>query len=151
MEAHSVWAAGAARRAPCCLQLIYLQLLSDITFMTYHTMGPFLAQRLLSMSAIAAFHLAFVLSIVSGSAYATCYFPDGSEAGRNFPCFPDRAVSFCCGVGWICSTNLLCLGSSIVPSEWNHVIRGSCTDGSWQSSACPRFCENSMWLACSIP
>ncbi|SLM37654.1 hypothetical protein LPUS_00823 [Lasallia pustulata] len=133
-------------RASFSLQpLLYFQLLSIPSSATYHTMGPSLAPILRTLRAVAALHFAFVPLIDAGSAYATCYFPDGSVAGDNFPCFPDQAVSFCCGANWVCSKNLLCLATSLIHDL---VVRGSSTDKSWRSAACPQFCTNNRtWLS----
>lgn len=115
-------------------------------------MTPSLGHIFLSLPAIAAFHLVFVMSTLAGSAYAVCYYPDGTVAVDTFPCFPDQAASLCCGSNWVCSTNLLCLGTSLIPAYAHLVARGSCTDQSWRSTACPRFCtDNRTWLLCAIP
>jgi hypothetical protein len=68
----------------------------------------------------------------------TCYFPDGSLAKGNFPCFLDQEVSPCCGVDTICEASGLCKveGSAGV----SDLIRGACTDPTWDSPECPQYC-----------
>lgn len=70
----------------------------------------------------------------------TCYFPDGSQSSRDTPCrtpSPGQA-SACCAYFDICLDNSLCLAQS-----GNEVVsRGTCTDQSWQSSDCPRYCQD---------
>ncbi|CZR50375.1 uncharacterized protein PAC_00247 [Phialocephala subalpina] len=67
---------------------------------------------------------------------AACYFPDGSLAAGDTPCNPaasDTDPSFCCGPGWACLNNTVCMAT---PSAvgWNGYpySRGSCTDKSWK-------------------
>jgi len=68
-----------------------------------------------------------------------CYAPNGDLAqGGNFPCFLDQDVSPCCGEGSICEASGLCkvAGSTGV----SDLIRGSCTDRTWNSPECPQYC-----------
>lgn len=70
--------------------------------------------------------------------WGKCYYPNGNEAKDNIPCDPDAEVSACCGVadinGHACLTNTLCLGGN------GKIIRGTCTDKSWNSPDCPQWC-----------
>lgn len=68
----------------------------------------------------------------------TCFWPDGDLALDNFPCNPSADASFCCQVGSICSTNQLCI------DEYGTYRRGSCTDASWDSASCPKFCTTEV-------
>ena len=72
-----------------------------------------------------------------------CYYPDGSAA-NDTACFPQNAVSFCCGYGYACLENQICSATSSVQSSNPSLIRGSCTDSTWKSSACPQFCLNAV-------
>lgn len=70
----------------------------------------------------------------------TCYFPDGSESPRDTPCRAASSgqASACCAYFDICLDNSLCLAQT-----GNEVItRGTCTDRSWQSGECPRYCQD---------
>jgi hypothetical protein len=71
----------------------------------------------------------------------SCYYPDGSLAESDSPCFPDANVSFCCETGIQCLTDKVCL--------YRHYIRGSCTDKSWSSPECPQFCLQSNFIPSS--
>ncbi|AEO66599.1 uncharacterized protein THITE_118802 [Thermothielavioides terrestris NRRL 8126] len=63
-----------------------------------------------------------------------CYYPNTNEATGDFPCDPDAAVSMCCGEGSMCLSNKSCKG----PKQ--NMIRGSCTDQTWESLDCPLYC-----------
>ena len=67
---------------------------------------------------------------------ATCYYSDGLDAPGDVPCHKDSTVDpdFCCGQGAICLTNKICLNNI------ETLVRGTCTDRSWNSTACPSFC-----------
>jgi hypothetical protein len=64
-----------------------------------------------------------------------CFYPDGSTAQSDFACNLTAEHSFCCAVGYNCLENKICV--AVGESDWN---RGSCTDKSWNSPECPRFC-----------
>lgn len=66
---------------------------------------------------------------------ASCYFPDGTPT-EDIPCTTNSSVGvdYCCGKGAICLANKICLTNTGV------FARGTCTDKTWQSSICPRFC-----------
>ena len=70
----------------------------------------------------------------------TCYFPNGSAADRDIPCRAPTSnqASACCAYSDICLDNSLCLAQSGV----GIITRGSCTDQSWQSSECARYCQD---------
>ena len=70
----------------------------------------------------------------------TCYFPDGSVAGRDTPCRAPTSdqASACCAYSDICLDNNLCLGQNGSQS----ISRGSCTDQTWHSSECPQYCQD---------
>lgn len=72
---------------------------------------------------------------------AACYYPDGHQATGDFACFLDQDQSPCCGSGSICEESGLCkVAGSIGVSN---LIRGTCTDQTWASSACSIFCKGS--------
>lgn len=85
----------------------------------------------------------------SGLCYAQkgCFYPNGVRAGADFPCDPEAADSACCGVGevgTVCLTNGLCRRPN------GNIIRGSCTDRSWNSPECPKFCLGRYPITSSI-
>lgn len=79
---------------------------------------------------------AYVLSVfplLCRQAYATaagkaCYFPDGTWAGGDYPCFPDQDVSICCYLGHTCMSNNICRWPDEGMPPPLAYIRGSCTD-----------------------
>ncbi|CAF9940875.1 MAG: hypothetical protein HETSPECPRED_002666 [Heterodermia speciosa] len=72
---------------------------------------------------------------------ATCYSPDGKTiAGQDEPCNGGSSESFCCGRGWACLSNKICMRTDRVSGNFYLYGRGSCTDPTWQSAACPSFC-----------
>ena len=69
---------------------------------------------------------------------SACYNPDGSLAQGNFPCFLDQENSPCCGSNTICEDSGLCkVEDSTGVSD---LIRGTCTDSTWDSAECPTYC-----------
>ncbi|KAL2169524.1 hypothetical protein VTG60DRAFT_5917 [Thermothelomyces hinnuleus] len=65
--------------------------------------------------------------------------PGGKEATEDFPCDPDAEHSPCCAgtpLGLACLANKLCL------SPAGRFARGSCTDPTWKSPECPKFCTH---------
>ena len=72
---------------------------------------------------------------------AKCYFPDGSIATGDTPCnsvAASNSVSACCGYSDICLDNALCLMQHNSPG----IVRGSCTDETWQSHECAQYCTD---------
>ncbi|KAH7176186.1 hypothetical protein EDB81DRAFT_706464 [Dactylonectria macrodidyma] len=79
--------------------------------------------------------LLFLCSLSTSLAASKCYYPNGDEAS-DFPCDPDADESVCCGggLGSVCLSNKLCLGSN------GNTVRGSCTEEDWASSECAMYC-----------
>lgn len=66
-------------------------------------------------------------------AHMSCYYPDGTYQPTDRPCNSNGTEeSFCCGPGVTCLSDKVC-------DNFGYV-RGSCTDQSFKSSACPNFC-----------
>lgn len=87
-------------------------------------------------------HLLLVVAL-SMQVHTSCYYPDGSYIARDRPCIDNGTQeSFCCGPGWSCLSNKVCYRPST-----SHYARGSCTDESFGSAACPQFCL-SMYIEC---
>ena len=78
-------------------------------------------------------------SLVTAS---TCFYPSGAEASQDFVCNPLAKTSFCCGLGYACLGNKLCVRTAEAtdnnPALFN---RGSCTDQTFESPDCPQFCN----------
>lgn len=85
----------------------------------------------------------FVINCIGDNA---CYYPSGNKQTVDRPCDNSVSESHCCGVNDICLTNGMCfqLGDVLL------VTRGSCTDQSWSSSACPRECSDSKSVQLSV-
>lgn len=81
----------------------------------------------------------FIQCLTIGDATQTCYWPDGSiaESGAGLPCGSNNEVSHCCSERDACLENGLCYGTGVgVP------YRGSCTDQNWNSTKCPKLCND---------
>lgn len=71
-----------------------------------------------------------------------CFFPNGSKADSDTNC--NAGVdSVCCGKGFVCLGNGVCMdNSTIVDGKIAGTLwRGSCTDSSWNSPLCPKYCN----------
>jgi len=71
------------------------------------------------------------------AADSTCFFPNRDVHDLGKPCDPDASNSACCEATHTCLSNGLCFDT-----HFNHVIRGSCTDSSWDDASCPQYCVN---------
>jgi len=98
-----------------------------------------------SSSSSSSFSIFLTIIFLSSSttraltATSRCYNPDGSlAASGNYPCFLGQENSPCCGGGQVCEASGLCkVPDSVGVSD---LIRGTCTDSSWQSNECPQYC-----------
>lgn len=83
--------------------------------------------------------LSFATTALS-NATSTCYFPDGVSSADYTPCGDDTSFRACCAPGDECLTNGLCkaVGMRSSTAFWREL----CTDASWQSAACPKYCYN---------
>lgn len=83
------------------------------------------------------------------SVEAACYYPNGDLNPDDVPCNSSADASVCCGRGWTCLSNGVCMlgqDSSVGSiSRIGSTYRTSCTDRSWNSTACPDFCRASPW------
>lgn len=72
-----------------------------------------------------------------------CFYPNGIQSSGS-PCFPDQAVSPCCGPGFICLSNGLCQPGPDTRRSYQYTVyRSSCTDRTWNSTDCPQVCLGS--------
>ena len=68
-------------------------------------------------------------------AQKACFYPDGLRLFADIPCSKNGSEdNFCCGPAAICLSNKICWDGG------SGYLRGSCTDATWKSSACPQFC-----------
>lgn len=75
------------------------------------------------------------LALPAATAAPKCFYPDGVTVEPNHtPCNTTVANSACCLPQDSCTADGLCLGTS------NFNYRGSCTDNTWSSNACPQTC-----------
>jgi hypothetical protein len=70
-----------------------------------------------------------------------CYLPDGSEIGGLRICDPTAPASACCAPGDECTAAGLCKAGNDGDNNW--MWRGTCSDKTWESEYCPRYCYNS--------
>ncbi|KAF4157108.1 hypothetical protein CNMCM6069_005880 [Aspergillus lentulus] len=72
---------------------------------------------------------------------SACYYPDGSVAPQDTPCQDSTKQATCCGQGYACLSNSICMatGDEIKKPGASLYVRGSCTNQTWRSSACPLF------------
>ena len=68
-----------------------------------------------------------------------CYYPDGTTVSVDQPCNAGPGPSACCGKNDDGSP-AHCLSNGLCLSEDFKVSRGSCTDASWNASACAAVC-----------
>ena len=83
----------------------------------------------------------FILSLPSCT--AICYYPDGVHvAPQDVPCNGGSSDGVCCGPGYACLSNLICMrnNQTLDNHSSQKFVRGSCTDRKWLSAACPSFC-----------
>ncbi|KAK2738772.1 hypothetical protein FQN55_000410 [Onygenales sp. PD_40] len=84
----------------------------------------------------------YILRVVSPASATICYTPDGSIS-NDMPCNAAAEVSVCCEDTFVCTENQLCQ-----PMGWYNgtdgdplqLIRGTCTDRTWESPECPGRC-----------
>ena len=83
--------------------------------------------------------------VTAASSNEICYDTDGDQTATNFviPCVPEAEVSLCCRLNDTCLSNGLCRANlTQVPTDLTPFYTGRCTDSSWNSSVCPKICEN---------
>jgi hypothetical protein len=79
---------------------------------------------------------------------AACYWPGGSVAGSNLiPAESNESSGYaaCCFTGHYFFANGLCLDINQIT-----FYRGGCTDKTWASAACPRYCLSESTSQCGI-
>lgn len=128
-------------------------------FFTYHP-APFYLQRRFSKcftmisssshgnpgstSSHIFIQLVYFFGVLCSLTYAACYFPNGSDRNAEYgsevyqPCNRSAEHSMCCrGTDHKCRSDGLCYDA------WARLIwRESCTDPTWNSSACVKLCTS---------
>ncbi|KAF9630546.1 hypothetical protein BFW01_g1108 [Lasiodiplodia theobromae] len=80
-----------------------------------------------------------ILAAQSGDGHVPlCYYPDGTIATNDYACRLDTTESFCCTTNVSCLDNKIC--DVLSPTQYRY-NRGTCTDKTWTSDACPQFCQ----------
>lgn len=83
---------------------------------------------------------ALLLALLSSTqplvAAQDCYYPNGDLSTTDAPCSSAEGAA-CCPLNWQCLDNGLCY-----LDNQKYFGRYTCTDKSWQSSACPGYCTN---------
>lgn len=86
----------------------------------------------------------YALVALPKAVHSICYWPDGAFAADYSPCNPNAVNSTCCGQGFACLSNNICMATSLQIQAavfgGSKYIRGSCTDRSWTDASCPSFC-----------
>jgi hypothetical protein len=84
-----------------------------------------------------------LLSLIAATD-AVCYYPNGNVSPQDTPCQDTTAHSTCCGQGYACLSNRICMatGDELQKPGASLYVRGACTDPTWRSSECPNFCVN---------
>lgn len=90
--------------------------------------------------------LLFLIFYLVPFALAICYYPDGSVSPQDLPRSDGNEDSTCCGPGYVCLSNNVCMATNLVPQVEGVYVseytRGSCTGKGWRSVNCPSFCVN---------
>lgn len=95
----------------------------------------FLAFAMVLLRCISAF---VALLLMLPSVLATCYYPNGTES-------PDDDIS-CPNSKACCPKDAFCLSNGLCWSSLNFLLRASCTDQSWTSPDCARYClDGRLW------
>ena len=84
----------------------------------------------------------------SANADSQCFYPDGTLQKGDVPCL-DSGISYCGGKSWHCgNTKKLCSipQDETISGASEVFYRTSCTDKTWKSSECPKFCDSMCYL-----
>lgn len=73
---------------------------------------------------------------------APCYDHNRNIVQDDNPCSPDLEHSFCCGLYYTCLDIGVCTNANTTGLTTEHISsqRATCTDSTWQSDQCPKFC-----------
>src|ERR1700712_3184783 len=86
--------------------------------------------------------LSIALYAYSALAASICYMPNGLVNTQNSdkPCNASAPVSACCGDTASCLSNGMCKLEATEDTGISYA-RGTCTDKTWNSPACPPMCQ----------
>lgn len=105
---------------------------------TFPRLKPLPALGILSkFLAIIAANAAVGVAQNQNGSVPRCYYPNGDIATNDYACYLNTTESFCCTQNVKCLDNKIC--DSIDPVHYRY-NRGTCTDKTWTSDACPNFC-----------
>ena len=112
---------------------------------TLHSLLTLQEQEIFSMARLLALIILLIsfLLLYAQLSTATCYYPDGETvAPHDLPCLDGPGASACCGYGYACLSNRLCMQTETISDNTSTTsyVRGSCTDQKWHASECPAFC-----------
>lgn len=102
---------------------------------TLQSISSYMWRKKMRLNLAVLFYV-FSLCALLIAASSTCYYPDGGIATDHEPCNSSAENSACCSADSVCLSNSYCF------SRTGRIIRSSCTDRQWQSSACPYFCRD---------
>lgn len=102
---------------------------------------PVVTMVLLRCSLSAPTSVALVL--ILRSVLAVCYFPNGEVSDNDYiPCPNSKAC---------CPTDAYCLSNGLCWTALNFLFRASCSDQSWTSPDCAKYCLNGKsWLQTTL-
>jgi hypothetical protein len=93
------------------------------------------------MASRAVLTLLLLSTLAAHLSAETCYLPNGSAIGGLRVCDPSAPASACCALGDECTTNGFCKAGNDGDNNW--LWRGTCTDKTWESDSCPKYCYDS--------
>ena len=96
-------------------------------------------------SVVGFFWTAWSFTVTAATNDGTCYDVDGGSTSSSFntPCDLDAESSLCCSFGNACLSNGLCgVNQTQHPGDLTPFYTGRCTERLWNSSVCPRICNN---------
>ena len=81
---------------------------------------------------------------------ALCYDTNGVVLINDTACSPDLEHSFCCGTYFACLDTGLCSNMNTwgLTGGNGNLQRATCTDPTWQSAQCPKFCLDRKSIPC---
>lgn len=88
--------------------------------------------------------IVYFFGVLCLSTYAACYFPNGSDRNAEYdsevyqPCNRSAEHSMCCR-----ANDHKCRSDGLCYDAWTRLVwRESCTDPTWNSSACVKLCTS---------
>ena len=113
----------------------------------YRCDSTIMSRRSTWTKAVPSTSLLYLVIIFLPPCEAICYYPDGVHvAPQDVPCNGGSSNSVCCGPGYACLSNRICMRTNKTLDDVSSqkFVRGSCTDRKWLSAACPSFCTGNQ-------